>query len=85
MYMYVFIYLFVCLFQECGSPQLVSLYEIFSQIGQEGGVYGARFSGGGFGGCCLAVVNLDKKEEIVKVLHETYTKKHPGLFEKNCF
>src|SRR5207244_11878681 len=37
---------------ECGSPPLIDLYRIL--IGTPG-VYGARFSGAGFRGCCVAL------------------------------
>uniref|UniRef100_A0A7S4KMP5 GHMP kinase C-terminal domain-containing protein n=2 Tax=Paramoeba aestuarina TaxID=180227 RepID=A0A7S4KMP5_9EUKA len=68
---------------EAGSPQLVTLYELFCEIGQTGGVYGARFSGGGFGGCCLALVDPQQQDAIAKRLHAIYPKKHPE--EKDCY
>ena len=38
---------------ECGSEPLIDLYEILIRTP---GVYGARFSGGGFRGCCVALL-----------------------------
>ncbi len=61
---------------ESGSPALISLYEILAGIS---GVYGTRFCGGGFQGCCLALIDPSKREAIAGALHEGYTKKHPEL------
>jgi len=61
---------------ESGSPALISLYEILAGIS---GVYGTRFCGGGFQGCCLALIDPSKREAITGALHEGYTKKHPEL------
>ena len=38
---------------ECGCDELIRLYDILH--GMEG-VYGARFSGAGFKGCCMALI-----------------------------
>jgi galactokinase/galacturonokinase len=61
---------------ESGSPALISLYEILAGIS---GVYGTRFCGGGFQGCCLALIDPRKREAITAALHEGYTKRHPEL------
>jgi galactokinase/galacturonokinase len=61
---------------ESGSPALISLYENLAGIS---GVYGTRFCGGGFQGCCLALIDPSKRESIAEALHEAYTKKHPEL------
>jgi galactokinase/galacturonokinase len=61
---------------ESGSPALISLYEILAQIG---GVYGTRFCGGGFQGCCLAIIDPRKREAIAQELHAQYCKRHPEL------
>lgn len=39
---------------ECGSPPLIDLYNILLKTE---GIYGARFSGAGFRGCCFALVD----------------------------
>ena len=39
---------------ECGSPELIAIYEIMRQLP---GVYGGRFSGAGFKGACIALVD----------------------------
>ena len=47
---------------ECGSPPLIALYEILNDAP---GVFGARFSGAGFRGCCIALVDPARSEDIV--------------------
>ena len=37
---------------RCGCPELITLFEILSSLP---GVYGSRFSGAGYGGCCIAL------------------------------
>ena len=39
---------------ECGSPELIAIYEIMRELP---GVYGGRFSGAGFKGACIALVD----------------------------
>lgn len=64
---------------ESGSPALISLYEILAGIS---GVYGTRFCGGGFQGCCLALIDPAKRDAITGALHERYTAKHPELSDQ---
>ena len=59
---------------ECGSPELIAIYEIMRQLP---GVYGGRFSGAGFKGACIALVDPAYKEEIQKVLTEKYLEEFP--------
>ena len=61
---------------ESGSPALISLYEILVNIP---GVYGGRFCGGGFQGCCVALIDSKKRCEITEALHRAYGDKHPEL------
>lgn len=61
---------------EAGSPALISLYEILSEID---GVYGTRFCGGGFQGCCLALIDPRRRDSIAAALHTAYTGRHPEL------
>jgi len=58
----------------CGSPELRTLYQI---LGTLEGVHGSRFSGGGFGGCCMALIQPGAEEEISRVLTERYLAVHP--------
>ncbi|XP_043714584.1 galacturonokinase [Telopea speciosissima] len=47
---------------ECGCEPLIQLYDILLEIP---GVFGARFSGAGFRGCCLAFVEANSCMMIV--------------------
>ena len=64
---------------ECGSPELIKLYEILSKLP---GVYGARFSGAGFKGCCMALINPDYTEEICKAVKTQYLASFPMLSDR---
>lgn len=59
---------------ECGSPELIAIYEIMRSLS---GVYGGRFSGAGFKGACIALVNPSNKEAIEKKLTEEYLSQFP--------
>ncbi|KAJ6742003.1 GALACTOKINASE [Salix viminalis] len=61
---------------ECGCEPLKQLYEILLKAP---GVYGARFSGAGFRGCCLAFVDANLAEEAVTFVTEEYRKVQPKL------
>jgi galactokinase len=61
---------------ESGSPALIALYEILSGIS---GVYGTRFCGGGFQGCCLALIDPRQRHSIAEKLHSAYMAGHPEL------
>lgn len=49
---------------ECGSPELISLYKIMCRTP---GIYGGRFSGAGFKGACIALVDPQKKTPSVNL------------------
>ena len=59
---------------ECGSPELIAIYEIMRSLP---GVYGGRFSGAGFKGACIALVDPAYKDDIQKVLTEKYLEQFP--------
>ncbi|KAL4564443.1 hypothetical protein LXL04_028507 [Taraxacum kok-saghyz] len=61
---------------ECGCEPLIQLYEILIRAR---GVYGARFSGAGFRGCCVAFVNADYAEEAASFVKKEYLKVQPDL------
>lgn len=67
---------------ESGSQLLIDLYNI---IASTDGVYGGRFMGGGFNGACLAIINPKYEEEIIRNIHERYSKLHPDYSEKISF
>jgi len=64
---------------ECGCPELISLYNIMTETD---GIYGGRFSGAGFKGCCMAIIDPDKSEEIMARVKEKYLSIYPELKEK---
>jgi len=59
---------------ECGSPELISIYNIMRPLP---GVYGGRFSGAGFKGAVIALVDPKYKEAIEKELTEKYLAEYP--------
>lgn len=64
---------------ECGSPQLITLYEILRDTP---GVYGTRFSGAGFRGNCIALVDPAQGEAIAEAVHRRYPVAHPDVAER---
>ena len=67
---------------ECGCPELIRLYEIMTKTE---GIYGGRFSGAGFKGCCMALVDPYYLEEIEATVTQEYLKSFPELEGKYSF
>ena len=63
---------------ECGSRELISIYNIMRPLQ---GVYGGRFSGAGFKGAVIALVDPRYKEAIEKELTEKYLAEYPEYAE----
>ena len=61
---------------ETGSPELKALYEIMTRTE---GIYGGRFSGAGFKGCCMALIDPAYEESISRTVTEEYLKVFPEL------
>lgn len=61
---------------ECGCPELITLYNIMTETD---GIYGGRFSGAGFKGCCMALVDPEKAEEVLQTVEERYLAVYPSL------
>ena len=61
---------------ETGSPELKTLYDIMTRTD---GIYGGRFSGAGFKGCCMALINPDYRENIISKVSSEYLKVFPQL------
>jgi galactokinase len=57
---------------EVSCPELDAVVEIAEAIGEKGGVYGCRMTGGGFGGCCVALVKASAVDEITKKISTDY-------------
>lgn len=49
---------------EVSCPELDLLVELAAGIGADGGVYGSRMTGGGFGGCTVSLVRTAAVERI---------------------
>ena len=64
---------------ETGSAELKQLYEIMTRTD---GIYGGRFSGAGFKGCCMALIDPAFEEQILKNVTEEYLKVFPELTGK---
>lgn len=64
---------------ESGSEILIELHELASSTN---GVYGSRFSGGGYGGCVVALAKRDWAEDACKEISEKFAIKHPELPSK---
>ena len=58
------------------------LYEIMADTD---GIYGGRFSGAGFKGCCMALIDPDKAEDIEARVTAAYLKEFPALEGKYSF
>jgi galactokinase len=68
---------------EVSCPELDAVVEIAQSIGLNGGVFGCRMTGGGFGGCTVALVRSEKVKEIsdrISAEYERRTKIKPTLF-----
>ncbi len=61
---------------ETGSPELKKLYEIMLDTD---GIYGGRFSGAGFKGCCMALIDPAYEESILRKVGREYCAAFPGL------
>ena len=67
---------------ETGSDELRTLYEIMTRTD---GIYGGRFSGAGFKGCCMALIDPAYAESIERMVSEEYLKAFPKLEGKYSF
>ena len=64
---------------DTGSDELKALYDIMTETD---GIYGGRFSGAGFKGCCMAIIDPAKQDEIIREVGEKYIARFPHLSEK---
>ena len=67
---------------ESGAPEQIRLYEIMRETE---GIYGGRFSGAGFKGCCMALIDPEKAEEIQAKVGKAYLKDFPHLEGRYSF
>lgn len=64
---------------ETGSEELIALQEIWMTTP---GVLGARFSGGGFGGCSLALVHPDAVQDVMNAVSRRFAEAYPALRDR---
>ena len=67
---------------ETGSDELRTLYDIMRNTD---GIYGGRFSGAGFKGCCMALIDPAFAESIERKVGAEYLKVFPQLEGKYSF
>jgi galactokinase len=60
---------------EVSCAELDTLVEIAGEIGEAGGVFGARMTGGGFGGCAVMLVRSDRIAPITETLASEYRRR----------
>ncbi len=68
---------------EVSCAELDAVVGIARKIGIEGGVYGCRMTGGGFGGCAVALIETAQRDVISHTLEKEYlqmTGIQPHLF-----
>lgn len=64
---------------ESGAPEQIRLYEIMTHTD---GIYGGRFSGAGFKGCCMALIDPAFEESIRRSVTADYLKAFPEMTGK---
>jgi len=64
---------------ETGSPELKALYDIMLKTD---GIYGGRFSGAGFKGCCMALIDPAFADSIREHVTKEYLQQFPDLRDK---
>lgn len=64
---------------ETGSPELIKLYDIMTHTD---GIYGGRFSGAGFKGCCMALIDPAYREHVLESVKTEYLSEFPKLKNK---
>ncbi|MFB6343807.1 galactokinase family protein [Saccharicrinis sp. FJH62] len=64
---------------ESGCEETIELYNIMKTTP---GIYGGRFSGAGFKGCCIAIGDPAKRDEITESVSRRYLEKFPELTGK---
>ncbi len=67
---------------ESGAPEQIRLYEIMRETD---GIYGGRFSGAGFKGCCMAMIDPNKAETIAEEVERKYLTSFPEMKGKYSF
>ena len=66
-------------YYQSGSEILIELHELVSQTS---GIYGSRFSGGGYGGCVVALAKRSLAADACTEIAEKFAARHPELKSK---
>lgn len=61
---------------ECGTPPMI---ELLSIVQEADGVLGSRFSGAGFGGCCIALVAAEATDDAQTQIVQRFARARPEL------
>ena len=61
---------------ESGAPEQIALYEIMTRTE---GIYGGRFSGAGFKGCCMALIDPAWEDSIRRSVTAAYLDRYPEM------
>lgn len=61
---------------EAGCPEMIYLFGLMRETP---GIYGGRFSGAGFKGCCMAIANPAHRYEIIDTISRRYLEKFPEV------
>jgi galacturonokinase len=64
---------------ECGCNELITIYETLKSCE---GVYGARFSGAGYRGACIGIIDPAFEKSITSKIDSVYPQKHPKFRDK---
>lgn len=64
---------------ETGSDELKYMYELMLKAP---GIYGGRFSGAGFNGSSIALIEPEAREDFAKYMKEEYLRHFPQLTEQ---
>jgi galactokinase/galacturonokinase len=64
---------------QCGSPELITIFDALKRVP---GVHGARFSGAGYRGCCIGIIDPSCHKEVEARIAEAYPVKHPQYADK---
>ena len=67
---------------ESGAPEQIRLYEIMRETS---GIYGGRFSGAGFKGCCMALIDPQKAGSIAEEVERKYLTAYPEMKGRYSF
>jgi galactokinase len=57
---------------EVSCPELDLLVQIAREIGRDGGIYGSRMTGGGFGGCTVSLVEAKSLPAVTEKIRASY-------------